>query len=794
VSPKRRAREQGEVGFKTASPQSLGTHVRAAKVTWPAAPTVGQALEIPLAQYWRGNVPATDAGLVHDADLFPHVPNLVEYALTFPRHGTFAIEVRLGPGGAGYATVTLDGEPVGILDAATAGPRDDWRRIGVVPARAGDHRLRFTSPHVETAFPPVTALRLVYQSDEPPPERPEPAVVAPRPALPPDWYKTITRKIHADFHTGGFIRGVGKDFDPDAYAARLAASHVNAICVFAKCHHGYAYYNTKVGTRHPGLDFDLMAAQIDACHKCGIAVWVYFSVEFDELYATTQQDRDARPNIHTHKLLIDPAWPYVSDYTWPMVTECVRDYDIDGFFFDFPASEAFVTQTVRLIKSIKPGVVVAYNHQWTKTRAELADLDILEIESWRHKQTLYHWPYVARYARGAVPMTAMAIRFWKSWGDFGGIADEAMMRYDAATGLANGCALTIGDHPHPHGRLDPALYKRIGRVFADAEAVEPYVTDARSVPYVAVLRQGEDKCHAVLDAGLHFNVVHTTHPLDDYAAVIVPDGAAVDADYTAALDRYVRRGGRLLVAGAPTEPLAALCGVRVRGDAEPSYVRINSATLPTPPATDLYTYEDVAVVDRLDGTREVAALVWPMNHDTVYESRRQSPPSEEPSGHPAIAWRDHGSGRVAYCAVPIFDVYAQWGYTPMRQILADLLRAMIPPAARVADVDAPVPLEVSVTRKDATLVLHLVHCPQSRRTTSSFRGGDLMNREPMIDGVPTVCRVRVRLPQRLVPGGRFRMLRPEAHLKVSREPEGTVTLNLPPFEIHAIVLHEPDAT
>jgi len=59
------------------------------------------------------------------------------------------------------------------------------------------------------------------------------------------------RQVHLDFHTPPFIGDVGRDFAPQAFAARLEKARVDSITVFAKCHHGMSYYPTKIGTQHP---------------------------------------------------------------------------------------------------------------------------------------------------------------------------------------------------------------------------------------------------------------------------------------------------------------------------------------------------------------------------------------------------------------------------------------------------------------------------------------------------------------------------------------------------------------
>ena len=94
------------------------------------------------------------------------------------------------------------------------------------------------------------------------------------------------RQIHLDFHTSEHIAGVGAAFDPDDFVATLKAAHVDSITVFAKCHHGWSYYPTKVGKPHPHLARpDLMGDMIKACAAADIETPVYISVQWDELSA-----------------------------------------------------------------------------------------------------------------------------------------------------------------------------------------------------------------------------------------------------------------------------------------------------------------------------------------------------------------------------------------------------------------------------------------------------------------------------------------------------------------------------
>jgi hypothetical protein len=79
------------------------------------------------------------------------------------------------------------------------------------------------------------------------------------------------RQVHLDFHTSADCENVGADFDLEVFARTVSMGRVNSMTVFAKCHHGFSYYPTEVGTRHPNLAVpDLMGAQIEALHGIGV--------------------------------------------------------------------------------------------------------------------------------------------------------------------------------------------------------------------------------------------------------------------------------------------------------------------------------------------------------------------------------------------------------------------------------------------------------------------------------------------------------------------------------------------
>ena len=91
------------------------------------------------------------------------------------------------------------------------------------------------------------------------------------------------RKVHLDFHTSPDIPGVGSRFDKKQFQEALKEGCVDSITLFAKCHHGYTYYPSKIGKMHPNLDFDLLGAQIEAAHEIGVKAPIYITVGWSAL-------------------------------------------------------------------------------------------------------------------------------------------------------------------------------------------------------------------------------------------------------------------------------------------------------------------------------------------------------------------------------------------------------------------------------------------------------------------------------------------------------------------------------
>ena len=158
------------------------------------------------------------------------------------------------------------------------------------------------------------------------------------------------------------------------------------------------------------------------------------------------------------------------------------------------------------------------------------------------------------------PLQGMTARFHKSWADFGGLKTVPQLDYEAATIVAAGGVVNIGDQLHPRGTLDRGAYQVIGETFRRVEAIEPFCRGAKPLADVAVLllpqpddekmKYGDEillkmtpgfEGAASLLAALKVQWDGQTPDRDElqnYKVVIIPDSGAIDENLRDKLDKF----------------------------------------------------------------------------------------------------------------------------------------------------------------------------------------------------------------------------------------------------------------
>jgi len=361
------------------------------------------------------------------------------------------------------------------------------------------------------------------------------------------------RQVHLDFHTSEFLPGIGKRFSKEQFQQALQTAHIDAINIFAKCHHSWSYYPTEVGQMHPNLDFDLLGAQIEACHEIGVLCPIYYT------FGWSSNDADAHPEWCVRdrdgNIVTSEAWEGKTDdpkpaYQWKFLCAntgyhehimaqieeiCQRYPVVDGLWFDIymsyrlcfcdectkemrelgvdmnddDAVGAFNVQVMKrhqkalreLITEYHPSALVFFNgttaienglnfrHQAYENNT-VQDLEDLPT-TWGGYDKL---PLQSKHFLNAGwPITAMSGKFHKAWGEFGGFKHPNALKYEAASMISWGANCNFGDQLHPCGEMDPATYRNIGEAYAYVEQIEDYGVGGIPAARIGLWRSYDEK-------------------------------------------------------------------------------------------------------------------------------------------------------------------------------------------------------------------------------------------------------------------------------------------------------------
>lgn len=350
-----------------------------------------------------------------------------------------------------------------------------------------------------------------------------------------------TRQIHLDFHTSEHIPAIGADFDKKQFQEALKLGRVNLINLFAKCHHSWSYYPTKIGMVHPHLVCkDLLGEQIEACHEIGVKAPVYYTMGWSANDAEMHPEWCVRRRDGSIEVSGDP-WPepFTPDAPKPtfhwkelcptgeyhrlmmaQTEEILDNYEVDGLWYDIYHAQKPCWCPNCLKEMLKRNVNIDDVDQVLKYRAEslnkhMKDLRKLILSrrpdasiyfngltALERKENLLYRPYANNtkndledlpttwggydkfpvrskvFLRENKPITAMSGKFHTAWGEFGGFKDPEAIRYEAASMIAYGARCNFGDQLHPAGRMDMTTYANIGHAYRYVEKIEEYGVDA----------------------------------------------------------------------------------------------------------------------------------------------------------------------------------------------------------------------------------------------------------------------------------------------------------------------------
>lgn len=350
-----------------------------------------------------------------------------------------------------------------------------------------------------------------------------------------------SRQVHLDFHTSEHLKNIGEKFDKASWQKALVDAHVSSINIFAKGHHGYSYYPTKIGTQHPNLDFDLLKSQLEASHEVGIKTPFYFAIGWSVLDAVTHPEwviknkngkskkgdliqslnnEDPYPNF-TWELLM-PEGGYL-EMILKQTEELCKNYELDGFWYDIIPNNAinynaysragfkkagidvdndlevemhhveklkfFMASCNAIIKKYHPDASIFYNWSTHMNNSNTFKYKLYEYNTSYDLEDLpttwegyNEFPLRAKYfSNMGKPVTGMSGKFHTAWGEFGGFKYPNALKYEAASMIAFGANVNFGDQLHPSGIIDSETYKNIGSAFSYVKSIEAFGPGGKQV-------------------------------------------------------------------------------------------------------------------------------------------------------------------------------------------------------------------------------------------------------------------------------------------------------------------------
>ncbi len=556
-----------------------------------------------------------------------------------------------------------------------------------------------------------------------------------------------------DFHTMPAQPDVGERFDADAAADAWKECGVDYVVFHARDNLGMAYYDTKVGIRHPSLKYDLFGRLAEACSARSIALTAYLNVGLSHEEGLRRRDwLVLGPDGSTY-------WPdrmdhfmrrmcYNSgygDHLCEMIAEIARNYPVAGFFLDcMHASPCVGVECIREMKekgidwrdaaalaefsrgsqvrmarrirdtalSVRPDLLLYFNGVGFEDQQDIGtylEYECLPTGGWGYESL----PAYARYLRTlGKPALNMTGRFHLSWADFGGIRTEPSLEYDCLFGLANGLRPTIGDHWHPRGDMNHEVLRLVRRVYGRLREIEPFVDGAAPLCDTTPASQWKD-----------------------YRLLVLPDSITLGRDLAERVRAHVERGGAVLSTGWSGLDLAgqdfalSAWGMRKMGEDPmqqasggapelnlhlapyPAYFRVGGGLAKELPDMPLNCYVRGIVAQPLGETVVLGNVMssyfpqhWDGEHHHLYI------PPDALTDRAFVMRR----GSVVHVTHPLFSAYHQFAPVPLKRLVANILGVLNPrPLLRTEGL--PSFARVFVTAQDKRRMVYVMGYVPERR-------------------------------------------------------------------------------
>ncbi|MDR2916866.1 MAG: alpha-L-fucosidase [Tannerella sp.] len=583
-----------------------------------------------------------------------------------------------------------------------------------------------------------------------------------------------------DNHTMKAIPDVGENFDVEAFTDKVKDCGVDYLIFHARCNQGLAYYDTRIGTKHPSLKYDLFGKLSDTCSKKGIALAAYFNAgisseeglqhrDWTTLYFDGRSLREPRLTPHVRTMCYNSGY---RDHLIAMVKEVVSNYAVAGLMIDCLISYPCICpvcvkemkkngidwsdpdsvtcfsedSAIRLAKDIaeeakkiNPGLLISNNYPpYEKLKGINNYYDVIGLPASDGYEFI---PVMAHYVRtlGNMPVINMTGRFY-DWGDFGGLLPEEAIKSELLYGLANGMRPSIGGHFHPRGDLETAVLDRIRKIYTDLQTREEWYDKATPVTDIAIvypktihhLRNDVELRSAVrmlCELKQQFNVVTLSSDWSKYKVLIFPDSVLFTDETAQRVKTHIDAGKTVISTGFSGLnirkngfALEKEWGIKYEGenDFNPAYLTVGKKFNAGLPEMPLSLYSSGTDVRPLADTKVEANLIKPYQNiswDGDYAILYNPP--QEVTDKPGLTV----NGNVIHFSHRLFSGYYDKASVELRRLSSNVLNAFHrEPVLKTENL--PAFARVFVTAQPNRRMVHLLsYLPEMRGKTPIIEEG-----------------------------------------------------------------------
>ena len=636
------------------------------------------------------------------------------------------------------------------------------------------------------------------------------------------------RCVHLDFHTSPDIMGIGEKFDKKKFTETVKNANIDLMTVFAKCHHGYTYYPSKIAPMHPGLSFNLLGELRDAIHDAGAKAPIYITAGW------SKKDADEHPewhqiDFHTGKAAYigestltthDPSAP-LADCSWTslclagdylgyleaLTREVCESFDVsDGIFYDIcfygeacacsscqkgmrdmgldpesyeDAKKYYSHSRIRVMKHLTSVV-----HEYAKDAPVFynggADMNRTEYHPYQTHYELEDLPtawggydlmpirakFFEKYGKHFLGMTG---KFHHAWGEFGGFKDKEALRYECADMLSVGASISVGDHLHPSGDIDESTYAVIGHAFDYVKKIEGYSENTKAYTDLGLWLSHREACDMgasklLQNMHLEYDVVGSGEDISKYSCIILPDRVPLTDEDKERLLSFTEGGGKLIASYESVFDELGITKIKP-SSADKDYIGYQIDEFNTP----FLSYSSAYVV-KTDA--EALAKVYEPYFNRTHAhfcGHKNTPYMLEAEEYPALV----KCGNVLYFAHPIFEAYERSGSYVLERYASSAIESFYDRMITASEL--PSSGRIRVREGKDFIALHLLYAPPINRGNVC-----LLPDFPRLHGVRVSLKTNKHISEVFTePGG----------VALGFEQIGdTVSFEIPPFKLHQLII------